>query len=689
MILDELTLQNFGLFKGRQTFKLSPGQRVGVRLPVVLVGGMNGSGKTTLLDAIQLALYGPRARCSKRVNLSYDTFLRQSIHHAAAPGEGAEVAVSFRHSADGETYFYEVRRSWAIDRDGRPRETLKVFREALADPWLSEHWQQIVEDLIPLGISQLFFFDAEKIRSLADDAESSAALEAAIRSLLGLDIVERLIADTSVLQARLVKQSGTPEHRAKVEALQQRYNDLQREIDRAVVERASLENDRLRAEAEQKAAEDAFANVGGPHWEARQSRTIQLAKLESRRAELEARLVDLAATELPMALVPGLLEQAADQGAREAEWAEAQVARRILVQRDERLLKVMKKAGAAPDLLRVVREHLDADLKQRDPAAMPVERLKLSAQGRHLLKHLCDHRAAELRYDAKELLGHLAAAREEQDELERALAATPDDAAIAPVVERLKRATQQLAILNDRAARLDEEVRARRGFADKLSLELKNQLGLSLEAREGAEDASKMAALAGRARTTMEQFLARATAMKIDRLSAAITDAFRFLVRKKTLVEQIHIDPGTFAITLHDGSGGVITRHQLSEGEKQIFAVAVLWGLARASARPLPAVIDTPMARLDTAHRSRLVERYFPHASHQVVILSTDTEVDLHYYQKLQPYIARAYHLDYDEETKVTVGREGYFWRPDEVGPRQSSARPVGTMAAVPTGGRE
>ena len=59
------------------------------------------------------------------------------------------------------------------------------------------------------------------------------------------------------------------------------------------------------------------------------------------------------------------------------------------------------------------------------------------------------------------------------------------------------------------------------------------------------------------------------------------------------------------------------------------------------------------MARLDAAHRRHLVERYFPNASHQVLILSTDTEVDRHYYQALQPHIARAYHLRYDEETRA------------------------------------
>jgi DNA sulfur modification protein DndD len=177
------------------------------------------------------------------------------------------------------------------------------------------------------------------------------------------------------------------------------------------------------------------------------------------------------------------------------------------------------------------------------------------------------------------------------------------------------------------------------------------------------EDCRRMAQLAGRTRDTMEEFLRRATERKIDRLSALITESFRFLLRKETLVERILIDPATFAITLYDRAGQALAKQRLSEGEKQIFAIAVLWGLARAAARPLPAVIDTPMARLDAAHRRHPVERYFPSASHQVVIFSTDTEVDRHYYQALQPAVARAYQLNYDDCARVTTGEEGYFWK--------------------------
>jgi DNA sulfur modification protein DndD len=175
------------------------------------------------------------------------------------------------------------------------------------------------------------------------------------------------------------------------------------------------------------------------------------------------------------------------------------------------------------------------------------------------------------------------------------------------------------------------------------------------------EDARRMFQLAGRTRETMQVFLGKVTARKIGRLSGFITESFRYLLRKRTLVERIDIDPATFAITLDDGAGRAIAKQRLSEGEKQIFAIAVLWGLARAAARPLPAVIDTPMARLDAVHRRHLVERYFPNASHQVVVFSTDTEVDRQAYQALQPHIARAYHLSYDEANRRTVGEEGYF----------------------------
>ena len=85
--------------------------------------------------------------------------------------------------------------------------------------------------------------------------------------------------------------------------------------------------------------------------------------------------------------------------------------------------------------------------------------------------------------------------------------------------------------------------------------------------------------------------------------------------------------------------------------------------MAKASGRPLPVVVDTPLGRLDGGHRRRLAERYFPHAAGQVILLSTDEEIDVDLYATLAPHLARAYHLDHDERGG-TVIKPGYPFGP-------------------------
>ena len=96
----------------------------------------------------------------------------------------------------------------------------------------------------------------------------------------------------------------------------------------------------------------------------------------------------------------------------------------------------------------------------------------------------------------------------------------------------------------------------------------------------------------------------------IEHLSKEVGDAFQFLLRKQSLIERVEIDPESFRITLYDTNGEVLPKERLSEGEKQIFAISVLWGLAKSSPRPLPAIIDTPMARLDSEQRGHLIKRF-------------------------------------------------------------------------------
>src|SRR5579862_313878 len=173
MILDELVLHNFGVYRGRQKITLTP---TSPHKPVVLFGGLNGGGKTTLLDGLQLALFGKSAHCSNRGILSYSDFLGRSISSKASKSDGAALEVEFRHRSEGVESTFRVNRSWHVTGNGTVRERLDVIKDGKEDPVLAEAWSEHVDEFMPAGISNLFLFDGEKIEGLADLESSSRLL---------------------------------------------------------------------------------------------------------------------------------------------------------------------------------------------------------------------------------------------------------------------------------------------------------------------------------------------------------------------------------------------------------------------------------------------------------------------------------------------------------------------------------
>jgi DNA sulfur modification protein DndD len=166
---------------------------------------------------------------------------------------------------------------------------------------------------------------------------------------------------------------------------------------------------------------------------------------------------------------------------------------------------------------------------------------------------------------------------------------------------------------------------------------------------------------AEQARESIHLFKMASTNKKLSQVSALITDAFLRLVGKESLIKSIEVDSNTLELVLTKPDGDLIENEQLSHGERQILAYAVLWGLSKVSGRPLPTVIDTPMGRLDEKHRMNLAENYFHQASHQVVILSTDTEIYGKFLAAMKPGIGKMYSLEFNDITKSTQIIEGYF----------------------------
>lgn len=300
MLLHEITLENFGAYRGKQVLSLNP--KPGK--PIILIGGLNGCGKTTLLDAIQLALYGSRARCSGRGNRSYDAFLRDSVNRQAMPKQ-AGVKLWFSTTIEGEQRHYRIERTWSIT--GKTlRESLAIFVNGEHDKTVSETWANYVEDLLPLEVASLFFFDGEKIESLADPERAAPVIESAVQSLLGVSTVEQLRTDLLALQRR---QKVGREDKAALDVIHAIEAQLEEnEVARADAYQrvASAKAGLLHGKKELKAIDAAFAKEGGDLFRRRAELEARSAHVKNRLEAVTATLANtVAAGPLPLLLLKG------------------------------------------------------------------------------------------------------------------------------------------------------------------------------------------------------------------------------------------------------------------------------------------------------------------------------------------------------------------------------------------------
>jgi DNA sulfur modification protein DndD len=131
---------------------------------------------------------------------------------------------------------------------------------------------------------------------------------------------------------------------------------------------------------------------------------------------------------------------------------------------------------------------------------------------------------------------------------------------------------------------------------------------------------------------------------KEHRFASYLEEALRALWHKTNRLERVEVSFAQRRIALL-GATGEINKSDLSSGEKQMFAMAFIYALAKLSGRLMPFVIDTPLGRLDHQHRRRFAAEFLPDVSHQVILLSTDTEIVGSLYEEIRPLIAHHHEL--------------------------------------------
>ena len=663
MIFTELVIENFGAYAGKQTIDLRP-ENSGSIQPIILLGGMNGGGKTTLMDAIRLALYGQRARCSTRGNLGYSDFLLQSINSQATSADLTQIQLSFEHIFEGHWQQFKIIRAWQRNlKDGK--DSLSIEREARFDRNLEENWDEYVENILPLGISNLFLFDGEQVKELAELDTPPPAVVEAINNLLGLELAEKLSLDLEVLVNRKRKALASKTQLLTIEETEAKLTAKQVEKAKVNSKLSELQQQLKQANKKRDRARDKFNKQGGKIASEREQIEIKLRELNERLEVERQNLINIASGNLPLKLITPLLEAAAIQGKQELETQQFKQAQSVLEARDRKLLDYLNTIDLSAEAI----SKIDFFISQENKAiAESIKNesniLQLTEAQLQQLVSITENILPLQNKSVKATIEQINRLETEIDSTESqlAIAASPED--YQKLVEAVEDTQQEVSncqalyqIEREKSEALDREIER---IQQELNRKLKNY---SEDAIDSIND-EHIIKTSAKVQQTLKLFKEKLTLKKLNKLETEVKDCFLYLLHKSNLINRVTIDSDRFKLELYDHNGQLFPKQRLSAGEKQLLAIAFLWGLARVSGRNLPVAIDTPLGRLDSSHRHNLVERYFPTASHQVILLSTDTEIgdkEVTLLRK-QEAIAREYLLKYNPNTRQTTVEKGYFW---------------------------
>lgn len=655
MIFKTLTLNNFRVFNGETTIELTPRKQGVFERPIILFGGLNGAGKTSILTAIRLALLGRRALGAVITKKDYLAYLNEQTNNTALklnPSTEASITLSFKHTHQGEHKLYEVTRAWQAE--GEEQLILKV--NGVEDTALTnEQVQAFLHELVPPGIGDLFFFDGEKIAELAED-DTGSYLKEAVQKLLGIDIINRLNTDLDIYLKGLGAEAADKDTLKKIQAAEDEKRTITKEVEVTRVKIDEIGN--ILTDIKRKiAVKEADIQAHGGAWaETKEQEQAKINDLYELEKELTTKIRHELSGCLPMALAPTAMQGLIDQLAEDQKIKQAQAFGSELTQALPALQDKITKSFTAQsgDIMATINSYfgqLTAEYGMASPE------LDISDSEFALIKAQLEE-GKQSQCLLKELSTTLEQVQHKLSSLSVNIERAPDAADLKDLYESLRALEKECdavskdyinALLKAKTLKTKELELAKR--LEKLYAKLKNN-----------HSADKAVHRVQQSQYVLDDFKTALTELRVTQLEELFVTAYRKLARKEDLKLSAKIDPQSFDVNLVDAQGAVINRKSMSAGEKQIFAFAILEALGKLSGKVLPVVVDTPLGRLDSKHRDKLIKHYFPEASEQVILLSTDTEVDQDFYQAIEHKVSHAFEIEFNQTTNCSTLREGYFW---------------------------
>lgn len=711
MKINKIKLYNFNSYEGENEFDFVNQDQ---SKNIVLIGGKNGAGKTSLFTAIKIALYGPLAFGYVGANSHYIAKIKDCINSKAFQKDEVESEVQLTLSlmVERELKNYVVTRRWRfVNQKLEEKYSVEEEGRFLEQQELS-YFQNYLQGLIPSDLFEFFLFDGEEVGNIFSTSSYNSYIKNAIYTLCGIDIFE-------IIRKFTCSYSSKPSGEVDKERYSQ-YEQLKLLAEQLDDKKTSLgkrlEEEKQKyeqLEVELFDLETAYKNAGGITQEEREKLAREFEEAEKLKTEASIKIKMFVEGLMPFFIVGEyankITKQFSIQEKKETyEYFEKNIMDSALTETIHNNVSIGDEALETlfDEILKYLKPSDETDFKFiHDLSKEEISRINI----------MIDNLKAFDKEEMIEIINQRKHYSERTMEINKILrsAMSDEDANRYVTKENL------LLRKKDDCHRMIKDLQEERTSIEEEFVVVEQQRNKALqELKENAQN-KHVYELSSGITSIMDSVLKKKAISIRENLGELISNNLRHMYRKNNLITQIEIDENfgfhlyQNAVYTHSelaylyrnlgvdnfadevGNAGIemlkkrfniisinelqkafnasdseatidlfkkIDISRLSKGERQIFILALYWAIIELSGQDIPFVIDTPYARIDANHRKEISEKFFPNISKQVIILSTDEEIDEEYYEILKPHIAREYLLVNDESQNRTSIEQHYFF---------------------------
>jgi len=713
MKINKLILKNFSSFEGTNVFDFSVNND---GKNIILIGGQNGAGKTSLFSAIKVALYGPLAFGYVGANAHYTQRIKELINTKAFQAESVEsgVVINIFVKVEREYCEYEISREWYFTKQ-KLEEKYEVKKEGkILDEQQLSYFQNYLQGIIPPALFDFFLFDGEEVGNIFSTSSYNRYVRNALFTMCKMDVYEIVRRYTSNYISKVSddgKEVDDTEYRdveTKVEELKQIIDYIESRMSELWVEKEELD-------VQLEELETAYKNAGGITEKEKEQLLKDFDESEKIKQEMSVQIKSFVEGLMPFFIVKDFADDISAQLDYE-EKGEIFYYVQQKIKKDE-IRNVLEKyhlsSEEAVDELGTTL--LDAFRpKGYSEYKAPIHDLSKEEIGRvnGMFTALEDFNADYM----LEIISKKQAAANRTAEINRILKRAMSDEDAKNFAEKENKLLKKNEKITKELFEKEKALAEKKDALTKLEQE-KNQ---KYQALVDNVQNKHVYELSTGISNIMSSLLDRKTESIKSRLEELIVDNLRKIYRKDNLITHIEIEDD-FQLNLYqnvtyfegellalinnlgyeevaklvgqNGAGALLDKYnvksinelkkaleasskigsidtykrielgRLSKGERQIFILSLYWAMIMISGQDIPFIIDTPYARIDANHRKEISEKFFPNISKQVVILSTDEEINEEYYGIIHPYVAKEYLLTNNEKENRTTVENKYFFK--------------------------